>query len=147
MEKLKKKHDSLVVALKSFEKVINYRDTALKDMDLTTDAGHELFCMVRDSVIQRFEYSYELSWTYLALYMQSKQGVQLELHTPAYIFREACQSQLISAIEIEQALEMIQVRNKTSHIYKEEIADYVAKRAKEYCALMLGWAERFKAAS
>lgn len=145
MEKLKKKHDCLVAALRSLKKAINYHDTALKNVDLTTEPGYELFCMVRDSIIQRFEYSYELSWTYLSLYMQSKQGMELELYTPAYVFREACQTKLISSVEIEQALEMIQVRNKTSHIYKEEIADYVAKKAKEYCALMQGWADRFNA--
>jgi len=74
---------------------------------------------IRDSVIQRFEYSYELSWRMI------KRQLQLDLATPASIdamsfkdmIREAAERGLIQ--NPEAWFEYRRQRNITSHAYDE----------------------------
>ncbi|MBM3886437.1 DUF86 domain-containing protein [Candidatus Dependentiae bacterium] len=144
MESLEKKYTDLLKALESFEVVISFRDRSFKNQDLTNAKNLELFCITRDSIIQRFEYCYELCWHYLALYLESKHAITLEFKTPAYVFRSACEAGLIEPYEAEEALIMAKMRNKTSHIYKEEIADYVANAAAGHLTLIKRFVMRFK---
>lgn len=144
MESLEKKYIDLIQALKTFQDAIEFRDNTFKHKDLTNAANLTHFCIVRDSVIQRFEYCYELFWHYLVLYMESKYSNLLEFKMPAYVFRKACEAELLTSEESERALEMAKMRNKTSHIYKEEIADYVSKAAEQHLGLMQQLAKRLK---
>ena len=144
MESLEKKYADLIQALQTFKDAINFRNHTFKNQDLTDATNLMHFCIVRDSVIQRFEYCYELLWHYLMLHIEIKHGSFLEFKAPAYVFRKACEIEIIDSTEVEQALEMTKMRNKTSHIYKEEIADYVAKAAENHLALMQQLAARLK---
>lgn len=57
----------------------------------------------------------------------------------------ACgQCGLISERNTELALEMIESRNLTSHMYKEEIATIVRGGAQEYYAMMIAILEKAK---
>ncbi len=72
---------------------------------------------------------------YIAVYLE-KQGFDVTIKTPRNIFRVAGQSQILTDEQVSQALEMLESRNQTTHIYKEEFAEVVAKRIPIFCLLM-----------
>ncbi|BAP55381.1 nucleotidyltransferase substrate binding protein, HI0074 family [Thioploca ingrica] len=84
---------------------------------------------VRDSVIQRFEYSYELSWKML------KRQLEIDSPTPVSIdamgfkemIRESAERGLIN--NPESWFEYRRQRNMTSHAYNEAKAKQVYKTA------------------
>jgi nucleotidyltransferase substrate binding protein (TIGR01987 family) len=90
----------------------------------------------RDSVIQRFEYSIDGFWKILKMYLEDVEGIVLETTGPKSIARIAALNHVISELESADLIIMIEQRNKTSHIYREEIADEIAKNAHKYLSLM-----------
>lgn len=72
---------------------------------------------IRDSVIQRFEFSVELAWK------TSKKIMGTSTAAPKDIIREMAQSGYIDDVEIW--LKSIDQRNLSSHTYKEDIAEMV----------------------
>lgn len=129
MEKLNKKYNDLSTALLTLHVALENFEKVLKKNNFDDISHKELVDAFRDSLIQRFEYCFELTWKYVALYLETKLEVVAEMHAPSFIFRKACQVRLISEQESDIALQMVKDRNKTSHIYKAEIADYIAASA------------------
>lgn len=142
MENIKARYDILLKALKVLEVILNFYAKKLNSLDLNDEEALIMILALRDSVIQRFEYCYELTWKYLALFLQEKHGVLLEVYSPRSTFRAACQTNVLSEQEAAIALQMVEDRNKTSHIYREEFADYVAKVAPGYYQFMRTCAEK-----
>jgi nucleotidyltransferase substrate binding protein (TIGR01987 family) len=75
---------------------------------------------VRDSAIQRFAFTFELSWKTLKTYLEL-QG--LEARSPRAAIREAFATGLLP--EDPGWLAMVELRNLTSHTYEEELAEQV----------------------
>lgn len=71
-----------------------------------------------DSLIKRFEFSYEMAWKLMMSY-EKENGVA-ELLGSKDVIRRAFKMSLID--NGEAWLEMIDDRNKTSHLYDEEMA-------------------------
>jgi nucleotidyltransferase substrate binding protein (TIGR01987 family) len=95
----------------------------------------------RDSMIQRFEYCTELFWKYLKKYLE--EYVQApDINGPAPVIRASYAAGLLDDQEAENALDMVKDRNLTSHIYKEEIAETLAAKIPQHCALMSTIARR-----
>ena len=136
MEELIKKHQALCLALETFQEALeNYQDSGLFDF-LGDEKKESIVRSLRDSIIKRFEYCFELTWKCLKKYLQTKEQLQLERHSPRYIFKKACEIKLLTPDEAEQALEMLESRNKTSHMYQEEFSDFLAKQTPGYYQLM-----------
>lgn len=76
---------------------------------------------LKDSVIQRFEFSLELSWKVLKNYLNA-QGV-LEATTPKQTIKEAFAKGVIENAEIW--IDMLNDRNLTSHTYNQTDADAI----------------------
>ncbi|MEG0086675.1 MAG: nucleotidyltransferase substrate binding protein [Niameybacter sp.] len=81
--------------------------------------------MIRDSVIQRFEFSYELSHKVLCEFLKYE-GVTLPNTFPRTIYKKAYVSGLLE--EEKVWLQLLEDRNATSHIYNEKLADEIAGR-------------------
>lgn len=77
--------------------------------------------IVRDSVIQRFEFTVELSWKVLQRYLRDS-GLT-ETLTPKNTFREAAKLGITD--DVESWLNFIDSRNVSSHTYKEDLAERV----------------------
>ena len=77
--------------------------------------------IVRDSVIQRFEFTVELSWKVLQKQLKLS-GVPDPL-APKAIFREAARLGLVS--DPEAWIGFVDDRNLSSHTYKEDLAEKV----------------------
>lgn len=82
--------------------------------------------IVRDSTIQRFEFTFELAWKALQLYLEN-QG--LESGSPRQAVKNAFQLGILrDERESDLWFKMLDDRNLTSHTYKEELAEAIYGR-------------------
>lgn len=92
--------------------------------------------IVRDSAIQRFEFTIDMAWKLVKTCLEEKYGIVCQ--APKECFREAYKQKLLSYDEFW--LELVDMRNQTSHTYKEEIAQSVFERlpkAAEYMTALV----------
>lgn len=75
---------------------------------------------IRDSVIQRFEFTHELSWKMLRLRLE-QEGILVK--TPRETMQEALQAGFIADGNLWS--DMQKMRNLTSHTYREQLAEDV----------------------
>ena len=80
---------------------------------------------VRDGVIQRVEFTFDLAWKSLKEYMQD-QGAPPPLQFPKQVLREAYAAELIDDESVW--LDMLNARNQTSHIYDDHTAAVIAAK-------------------
>lgn len=83
--------------------------------------------IVRDSVIQRFEFTVELSWKVLQKALRLS-GLADPL-SPKACFREAARLGWVA--DPEAWIKFVDDRNLSSHTYREELAEQVYKSAKK----------------
>lgn len=91
--------------------------------------------IVRDSLIQRFEFTYELTHKTLKDVMKYL-GVTLENSFPRTIYKKAYVNNLISDDKVW--IDLLEDRNSTSHIYIESLSDEVANRIAKYYVKAIG---------
>jgi nucleotidyltransferase substrate binding protein (TIGR01987 family) len=96
----------------------------------------------RDSLIKRFEFCVDLFWKYLKKYLEIAGGNPPEIYSPKPVIKAACKAKLITEQDTEVLLEMIDSRNQTSHIYKEEIADQIGAKAPIFYKIMHQYAQK-----
>ena len=89
--------------------------------------------IVYDGVIQRFEFTFELSWKLMKMYLEYV-GIS-EIRSPRAIIREAYSYGLIE--DGEQWIDMMIDRNKTSHLYDQEEAKLIYNKVKSTYNLLL----------
>lgn len=99
--------------------------------------------IVRDAVIQRFEFSFELVWKALKLYLE-RQGH--ECGGPRPTLKKAFAEGLIPTVEEADVwLQMLEDRNLTSHAYDEALATSIYRNvARHYSPLLSLMAARIQ---
>lgn len=86
----------------------------------------------RDGVIQRFEFTFELFWKTVKILMEYE---GFECAGPRSCIKEGARRGLLT--EAELVLDMLEDRNKTSHIYDESTVKEIFERIKgQYTALI-----------
>lgn len=102
--------------------------------------------LVRDAVIQRFEFTFELVWKSLKLYLE-RQG--LDCGGPRSTLKKAFAEGLInSPEEADGWLRVLEDRNLTSHAYDEALATRIYQHvAHEYAALLAQMAGKIQTLS
>jgi nucleotidyltransferase substrate binding protein (TIGR01987 family) len=86
-----------------------------------------------DGTIQRFEFTFELTWKVLKAYLED-QGISS--YSPKTCLKEAFK---IGWIKNEEGwLILLQARNMTSHVYNEQMAMDIYKEIKKYHSLIHG---------
>ncbi len=79
--------------------------------------------LIIDATIQRFEFTFELCWKTLKRFLEVE-GIVVK--SPRQTLMEAYQMGWLN--DEEEWLQMIEDRNLTSHVYREEIADQIYAR-------------------
>ena len=102
----------------------------------------ELSDLERDGFIQRFEFCFEILWKCAKDYLRDVEG--LDAASPKKVIRMSREVGLLTEEETEQALEMANDRNQTSHMYDEQMAIELVERIKGYDALMRRWYRKMK---
>jgi len=80
----------------------------------------------KDGVIQRFEYTFEIFWKTLKMLLSY---LGIECYSPRSCIKEAFKQGFIEDDEI--FLDMLEDRNRSSHIYEEKTAEEIFERIKE----------------
>lgn len=124
-------------ALLKLEESVNYinhnfldKEDGLDDEDL----GYIVDELIKEGLIQRFEYTHELAWNVMKDYALFQGNSTIGGSRDAT--REAYKLQIIENADVW--MDMIQSRNKTSHTYNDEIANEIYdKIIHEYSQLFL----------
>ena len=74
--------------------------------------------VIRDSAIQRFEFTLDISWKMLKTFLEAKKGIICV--SPKECFREAYRQGVIDYDE--DWIEFVNMRNETVHTYNENTA-------------------------
>lgn len=90
------------------------RAFALLSEAICTIQKRELSQLEQEGIIQRFEYTWELTWKVLKDYLEYK-GVILDTITPAAVIKAAIAANLIQNGEVW--MNALDSRNKMSHTY------------------------------
>ncbi|MDI3328502.1 MAG: nucleotidyltransferase substrate binding protein [Alicyclobacillaceae bacterium] len=110
--------DRLIEKFNDFQRALGRLRESLQ-MEATQD-------IVVDGVIQRFEFTFELSWKVMQAYL-AREGI--EVNSPRSTIKGAFAVGLIP--DGDGWIDMMLDRNKTSHIYDQETARDIYRRIKE----------------
>jgi nucleotidyltransferase substrate binding protein (TIGR01987 family) len=128
MEKIKDRYNTALQTLITLKEAL--------DKLKSGKVPEEYIIEVRDSVIQRFEYSIDTFWKFLKVYLQDHLKVTLEATVPRAIIREALTANLLSEQDSLILMKSITSRNETSHTYNESLAQEVVNNIPEYYEVM-----------
>jgi nucleotidyltransferase substrate binding protein (TIGR01987 family) len=102
---------------------------ALSSLDLALGKDRDEF--IRDSVIQRFEFTYELSWKFLSRHLALELGSEaVDKFSRRDLYRIGAEKGLIR--DAANWFEYHTARNQTSHTYNVSIADQVYEVARQF---------------
>lgn len=82
--------------------------------------------IVRDSAIQRFEFTLDLSWKMIKTFLEEQNGIICR--SPKECFRQAFLQKFIEYDDFW--MRMVDLRNETVHMYKEDLAEGAYKELK-----------------
>lgn len=117
--------------------VERYSDAVEKLLQGVEQAHDELD---RDGVLQRFEFTFELSWKTLKLILNHE---GFDCQSPRSCIKEAFRRNII--IDSELYLDMLEDRNRSSHIYDEKTSIEIFERIKgKYAAKLAETGKKFQ---
>ena len=89
--------------------------------------------IIRDGIIQRFEFTFELAWKSLKEYMEDQGADMNGIVFSKQVFKAAYAAQIINDFKVW--LDMLESRNITSHVYDDkQAAEVVADICSRYIA-------------
>lgn len=113
---------------------------ALERLKEALDEDVSITDVVIDGTIQRFEFTFELAWK-LAKFVLNYNGIEAD--SPRLVIKEAFRTKLIK--EGQAWIDMLEDRNKTSHIYDAKEAFKIYTKIKEnHYKLLCDFAVRTK---
>jgi len=110
---------------KELDYALNRLNKALAKLKEGTERASD--DLAEDGVIQRFEFTFELLWKTLKIFLEENGVVA---RTPRDVFKEAFRLDWLGDNE-EVFLNMLEDRNKTVHIYDEKTSRQIFTRIKE----------------
>lgn len=120
-----KKLAQLNKAIDSFDKLLNHN---LSDYDDIVIDG------LKNGQLQKFEYSTELLWKIIKRYLFYHDGI--DSHSPKSVAKEFYLASHINEEEYQLLIEMIDDRNRLSHIYDQKSFDEIISKLPSYLSLM-----------
>mgnify|MGYP001331178689 CR=1 FL=1 len=122
------------------ERQTDVRETASRLAEAVAQPESEL---IRDATIQRFEFTFEVVWKTLKLYLE-RQGH--ECGGPRPTLKKAFAENLIpTPEEADIWLQMLEDRNLTSHAYDEALANRIYQHiVHDYAPLLGGMADKIQ---
>ena len=125
---------------KRIEKIYSDFKNALKRLEEALSEDLNKGNIVIDGTIQRFEFTFELSWK-LAKFALKYSGIKVE--TPRMVIKEAFKAGLIK--DGDGWIDMLEDRNKTAHIYDETQALTIYEKIKNsHCKLLCDFANEIE---
>jgi nucleotidyltransferase substrate binding protein (TIGR01987 family) len=125
------------VTVLEFERALATLHEALQELSkVSKQTQLAQYRMIRDALVQRFEFSIELAWKTSAKVLGSSSTAAKP------VIREMAQNSLIS--DVQKWFDFIEGRNKTSHAYDEDIAEQIVRIAQNFYPEAILLLERLK---
>lgn len=105
--------------MNKFKEVVNQFKLALTRLEEALAQPKNEF--MRDSSIQRFEFTLDLAWKSVQIYLRDIHGI--DCNSPKTCFREAFRVNLIEYDDLW--IDLVDKRNETVHTYVQELAEEV----------------------
>jgi nucleotidyltransferase substrate binding protein (TIGR01987 family) len=138
LQNFKKALESFRLALADYDNFQNVMPT----LNVTSFDPERMLISLRDSMVQRFEYTLEVMWKYLKYHLEHNEKALKDISSPRVVIKTACHYGIISEVEAENFFRMIESRNMTSHIYKEEVAQLLSSQLPGFYILMVTLKDR-----
>jgi len=122
VERVKERLADAFRALSTFEKVVGLSEP--------TD-------IERDAAIQRFEYTFEMTWKAAQAYL-TDQGLP-DVVSPRSAIRASFKAGMFDEETAEKIMQLVDDRNLTVHTYKEEFAMKLYQHLAGHAALLRQW--------
>ncbi|WP_019554039.1 HI0074 family nucleotidyltransferase substrate-binding subunit [Propionispira raffinosivorans] len=116
--------EGIVIMERLLNKLHNFKSAVERLGEALIELENSSSSVVRDGVIQRFEFTTELAWKATREYLLDQGFV--EVNSPKSVMKEAFSYGLIKNDEIW--VQILNDRNLTSHIYKEDISIEICNR-------------------
>src|SRR5664279_2074983 len=112
--------------------MLNKKDSQLQDLQTASKLLQEALekekdDIVRDAVIQRFEFTFELTWKTILTVLRENGMEFIGVKT---VIRDAAHIGLLN--DTDSWFSFLEARNLTSHTYDLEVAEKVYQKAKEF---------------
>jgi nucleotidyltransferase substrate binding protein (TIGR01987 family) len=130
---LKAKLEDFLIALHTFQQSLNLDLRKYDDIELDT---------IKNGQVQKFEYCAEICWKMIKVFLIDVHGV--EVLSPKSAVKEFFKVGLISEQEYELLIQMLDDRNRLSHIYNEKYFDDIYSNLNDYFLLMKKVAGKMK---
>ncbi len=104
-----------------YQSVLKRLSDAISEYETITDENDIVKSMMRDSIIKRFEFTFELAWKVMKDYAKYN-GYADMANSPRNAIRLALQMGIISDTAW---MSMLESRNTMAHVYDEEEADSI----------------------
>lgn len=121
----------MAIDLTSLEKAVFSLEEAFRVLKGTmSHPGTADWKLLRDGVIQRFEYTFELSWKLLKRYLEEYGLERVDTLTNRELFRVGHEQRLLD--DAEAWIGYLRGRNLTSYMYSEGVAEQVFRTAEAF---------------
>lgn len=128
-----KKLSSLKLALESFKKALAIDVSKFGAIEADT---------IKSGQVQKFEICVELFWKTVKQYLYDIHGV--ESISPKIAIKQLYRTQYTDARDYEMLIEMVNDRNRLSHIYNEDQFKAIYSQLPEYLELMQEIVKQFR---
>jgi len=135
LEALKNKFETLSKELSKFKESLDSK----KDL---SGEDTNLWSIMRDSRIRRFQYSAEFFWKVSKTYLRKLHCI--DEYSPVLVMKGLFKTRIVSEIETEKLLEIMRQRINVSHMYHEDLAENLDDDLEEYYKLIQDVSERLK---
>ncbi len=132
--------DTLAARLTDFLSSLNTFEKSLQ-LDMTKYKGVELDT-IKNGQIQKFEYCIELCWKTRKMFLNTIHGV--DAVSPKLTTKEFYRVDLVNEQEYELLNEMLDDRNRLSHIYNELFFEDIYLKLNDYLVVMKKVSERMR---
>ena len=116
--------DGVAIMDKFQIKLNNYKNALSRLHEALQEAKDNASLIIRDGVIQRFEFTTELAWKTIREYLIANEVS--DVNTPKNVMKSAFSADIIS--DENGWLTILHDRNSTSHIYSEDEANEIYNR-------------------
>lgn len=130
---LKERLADFASALNTFEQSLQLDLSRYRDVELDT---------IKNGQIQKFEYCEELCWKTIKEFLNSVHGI--DAVSPKSAIKEFFRVNLIYEKEYELLSQMLDDRNRLSHIYNELFFENIYSKLNDYLKLMRKVSDKMK---
>ncbi len=132
--------NTLAARLTDFLSSLNTFERSLQ-LEMTKYEGVELDT-IKNGQIQKFEYCIELCWKTIKVFLNTVHGV--DAVSPKSTIKEFYRVALVNEQEYELLNEMLDDRNRLSHIYNELFFEDIYLKLNDYLVVMKKVSERMR---